>query len=185
MMKKIYAIIAIVTMLFATGCSSKQEIAVSEKATVTEVSSSEMKTEEKTTEIKKNTETNTTTEEISEEIKATTEISTEVDISQSNDEYVGEYVYENDGSYLVISKNDDGSYYVHISLFRLADLDNAVGTVASEGLKFSAIDPSGNPMEGLITIKDDVATVTYINATWAYIHTNDVQEFVRGKIDAY
>ncbi len=95
------------------------------------------------------------------------------------DNYVGVYMDEGlDEPGLTISKNNE-TYDIEISIYRLAIFDDGVGELTSKGLHFTATDPAENLIEGLITIKDDVAVATFTNSTWTYIKNGESFEYVK------
>ena len=78
------------------------------------------------------------------------------------DPYVGEYnAYDVDEPNLEIQKNDDGTYTIQIIMFRLAFLDDVVGRAGENGIEFTATAPNGQAAEGIITLEEDIATVTF------------------------
>ena len=93
---------------------------------------------------------------------------TESDAIESIDEdsYVGEYnSYDTDEPNLEIQKNWDGSYLVQIGMYRLAQLDDCEGKLTEQGLEFST-DEYGKDFSGIITLEDDIATVTFTSEGW-------------------
>ena len=93
---------------------------------------------------------------------------TESDAIESIDEdsYVGEYnSYDTDEPDLEIQKNWDGSYLVQIGMYRLAQLDDCEGKLTEQGLKFTT-DEYGKDFSGIITLEDDIATVTFTSEGW-------------------
>ena len=93
---------------------------------------------------------------------------TESDAIESIDEdsYVGEYnSYDTDEPDLEIQKNWDGSYLVQIGMYRLAQLDDCEGKLTEQGLEFST-DEYGKDFSGIITLEDDIATVTFTSEGW-------------------
>lgn len=105
---------------------------------------------------------------------AKTDHATEKESSSStdNDVYVGNYfdTKENEST-MIISKNSDGSYYIEITRFRLTYME-CTGNLTDAGLIFIE-DNSPTDMEGIITINENLATVTFTNSTWNYIKPND------------
>jgi len=84
--------------------------------------------------------------------------------------YVGEYLDQDSNEpNLEIAEGDDGNYIVQIGIFRLAALTDGVGQPVPEGLIFTATDPAGNPISGLIVVEDRTAKVTFTDSTWEYI----------------
>ena len=103
-----------------------------------------------------------------ENTESNTTENTESDASENIDEdsYVGEYnSYDTDEPNLEIQKNWDGSYLVQIGMFRLAQLDDCEGKWTEQGLEFST-DEYGKDFSGIITLEDDIATVTFTSEGW-------------------
>ena len=89
----------------------------------------------------------------------------------SAEEYVGEYnSYDVDEPDLEIQRNEDGTYTIQIGIFRLVLLDECEGEYTEEGIIFStddyAMEYTGKPFRGIITLEDDVATVTFTSSNW-------------------
>lgn len=87
--------------------------------------------------------------------------------------YVGEYLDENEDATLEIAKGEDGKYIVQIGIFRLTFIDNGVGELTADGMKFTATDAAGNPVSGVITVEGETAAVTFTDSTWEYIKNGD------------
>lgn len=84
-----------------------------------------------------------------------------------NDLYEGEYAdYDVNEPSLEIKKDNDGTYQIQIKIYRLFYLDDGVGTVTEEGLEFVATGPSGNEVNGVIKLEEDIATVTFFSQEW-------------------
>ena len=88
--------------------------------------------------------------------------------------YEGTYLDDDTNSpALEITKGDDGTYQIHISIVRLTDLDDGVGEPAADGLHFTATDAAGNPIKGLITVDEDSAKVVFTDSKWDLIQNGD------------
>lgn len=89
-------------------------------------------------------------------------------------------VYEdgNDGSTLVLRQKNSNIYQVEISLFRLTQLDG-VGNPNGNGLTFSAIDGSGEPICGEVLIKGNTARLLITTSTWKYLPEGTAFTFER------
>lgn len=100
-------------------------------------------------------------------------------VEPGTDPYEGEYNdYDANEPSLEILKNEDGTYTIQIGIFRLAYLDDGVGTVTEDGISFSATGPDGNPIYGTITLEGEVATVAFDSAQWeAYSSINEYQYY--------
>lgn len=93
--------------------------------------------------------------------------------------YIGEYLDENKDPNLEIAKGEDGKYIVQIGIFRLASMGDGVGELTEEGMHFTATDMSGNPIGGIITVENGVATVTFTDSTWEYIENGTSYEYTK------
>jgi len=81
--------------------------------------------------------------------------------------YIGEYLdYDNNEPNLEIAKGNNGKYIVQIGIFRLTTLSDGIGELTPEGMLFTATDAAGNPISGVITVEDQIATVTFTDSTW-------------------
>ena len=84
--------------------------------------------------------------------------------------YIGEYLdYDCNEPNLEIAKGSNGKYIVQIGIFRLTTLDDGIGELTPEGLSFTATDAAGNPISGIITVEEQIATVTFTDSTWALL----------------
>lgn len=84
--------------------------------------------------------------------------------------YLGEYLdQDTKEAGLEIAKGEDGTYIIQIGIYRLTSLSDGVGELTAEGMKFTATDAAGNPISGIITVKEETATVTFTDSTWEYL----------------
>lgn len=84
--------------------------------------------------------------------------------------YIGEYLdYDCNEPNLEIAKGNDGKYIVQIGIFRLTTLDDGIGELTPEGMVFTATDAAGNPISGIITVEEQIATVTFMDSTWSLL----------------
>lgn len=92
--------------------------------------------------------------------------------------YEGEYAsYDTDEPMLYIQKNEDGTYFIQIGIYRLIQLDNCVGVDKGDRLEFSTLELGENQkITGTIILSGDVATVT-LYAPWSDTWFKDVNEF--------
>ena len=89
-------------------------------------------------------------------------------------QYVGEYLDSDvNEPMLTIEEDKDGKYKIEIGIFRLTSIDDGIGELTEDGLKFTATDAAGNPIGGIITLDGNVATVTFTDSTWGYIQNGD------------
>lgn len=112
--------------------------------------------------------------------KVETDAQEEMDIESGSDYYAGVYKdYDVDEPNLEIQINEDGTYAIQIGIYRLAYLDDGVGNITEKGLEFSATAPNGNEARGIITLDNEVATVTF-TAGWSDF--SDINEFKYYKV---
>lgn len=79
----------------------------------------------------------------------------------------GEYTSSYDGSTMTITDNNDGTYNVDLSLYRLTTLDDCVGTMDGDKMTVEAVDPNEGKMVLEITAESDgTLTVTVTDSTW-------------------
>lgn len=91
------------------------------------------------------------------------------------DPYAGEYNdYDVDEPNLEIRKNTDGTYTIQMGIFRLAYLDDGVGKAVENGVEFVATAPNGEKAKGIITLEEEIATVTFTDG-WSDF--SDIEKF--------
>ena len=94
--------------------------------------------------------------------------------------YIGEYLdYDCNEPNLEIAKGSDGKYIVQIGIFRLTTLDDGVGELTSEGMSFTATDAAGNPISGIITVEDQIATVMFTDSTWELLENGTTYRYTK------
>lgn len=87
--------------------------------------------------------------------------------------FLGSFMTENEEVDLTISDNGDGTYGVRFGIFRLCSMDEGVGTYDEHKISFTTIDPSGEPMEGVIyRDSENSLTLKITNSTWGYIESD-------------
>lgn len=92
------------------------------------------------------------------------------------DLYVGEYHdYDVDEPMLQIQKEEDGTYKIQIGIFRLIQLDQCVGYLTDEGIKFSTTELGDRDIRGIITLEDNGVKVTFTGSGWS--DYSDVNEY--------
>lgn len=161
-MKKKIGILLCITTIILSGCTKQSD----EKKQVVERESAKIEVQETKEEKKKETEEEKETEK---------EIQT---LEESV--YIGEYLdYDNNEPNLEIAKGEDGTYIVQIGIFRLTTLEDGVGELTKEGMVFTATDASGDPISGIITVEDQIATVTFTDSTWGYIENGSVYKYIK------
>ncbi len=107
--------------------------------------------------------------------KQTQEYSTINDAS-----YIGEFVdSDNNEPNLEIAKEENGKYKVQIEIYRLTSLSDGIGDLTTDGMEFTATDASGNPISGIITVKDQTATVTFTDSTWDYLQNGSSFQYTK------
>lgn len=92
----------------------------------------------------------------------------EIELTEADDaKYVGEYLDSDvNEPNLEIAKGEDGKYIVQIGIYRLTSLQDGIGELTDDGMVFSATDAAGNPISGIITVDEEIATVTFTYSTW-------------------
>ena len=94
--------------------------------------------------------------------------------------YIGEYLdYDCNEPNLEIAKGSDRKYIVQIGIFRLTTLDDGVGELTSEGMSFTATDAAGNPISGIITVEDQIATVMFTDSTWELLENGATYRYTK------
>lgn len=90
--------------------------------------------------------------------------------------FLGEHVKSYDSSSVTISENDDGTFAVNISIFRLCDMDGT-GTFQDHKMYFEVTDPSGGTMGGMIyRDSDNSLSVKITDSTWDLLPNDKVIE---------
>lgn len=78
------------------------------------------------------------------------------------DPWIGEYNdYDVNEPNLEIQKNEDGSYEIHIGVFRLLSINDGHGLLTEKGMEFTTKALTGDETTGVITLDGDIATVTF------------------------
>lgn len=155
-MKKKIGILLCITTIILSGCTKQSD----EKKQVVERESAKIEVQETKEEKKKETEKEIQTLEES--------------------VYIGEYLdYDNNEPNLEIAKGEDGTYIVQIGIFRLTTLEDGVGELTKEGMVFTATDASGDPISGIITVEDQIATVTFTDSTWGYLENGSTYKYTK------
>lgn len=96
------------------------------------------------------------------------------------DLFVGEYnSFDMDEPSLEIQKNEDGTYWIQIGIFRLVSLDDGKGIADDDGIMFSATAPNGQILEGTITLEGETAIVTFTNAEWSTYSSENVYKYYK------
>ena len=155
-MKKKIGILLCIATIILSGCTKQSD----EKKQVVERESAKIEVQETKEEKKKETEKEIQTLEES--------------------VYIGEYLdYDNNEPNLEIAKGEDGTYIVQIGIFRLTTLEDGVGELTKEGMVFTATDASGDPISGIITVEDQIATVTFTDSTWGYLENGSTYKYTK------
>ncbi len=104
-------------------------------------------------------------------------------VKELNDYFLGEHVSSYDGSTLSIKDNNDGTYGIHISLFRLCDLEDGVGRFEDHKMYFDIKDPNEENMSGVIYRDSDNSLVVKItDSKWDLISNDDTFEHFEKQI---
>lgn len=95
--------------------------------------------------------------------------------NELNQYFLGEHERSDDGSRLTITDNQDGTYNIALSITRLCDMENGVGTFADHKMTFEIEDPSGEKMTAMIYLDSDSSlAIKILDSTWTYLQTGDV-----------
>lgn len=93
------------------------------------------------------------------------------------DPYVGEYNdYDNYEPNLEIQQNEDGTYKIQIGIFRTIWLNDCLGYATDSGIEFSTMQV-GHEISGIITLEEDVATVTFTGGWSDYSIINEYRYY--------
>ncbi len=91
--------------------------------------------------------------------------------------FIGEFTSSYDGSTLSIAQNDDGTFAVNVDIFRLCSLEDGIGTFEDHKMSFTANDPNGNKLSGMIYRDNDNSLVVKItDSTWDYLPNGETFE---------
>lgn len=173
-MRKIHVYVLIATMILFCGCGVMEIFQINEDP-VQEAPGETLSGTEDLSEEKETSGTDALKEETSGEEQETPDI-----VQNQEMMYIGEYLdYDNAEPNLEIAKGEDGKFVVQIGIFRLCSLDDGVGELTSEGMTFTATDPAGNAIGGIITVEDAVAKVIFTNSTWEYLENGATYEYTK------
>lgn len=89
--------------------------------------------------------------------------------------FLGEHTRSEDSSSLTITENADGTFTVSLSITRLCNLENGVGTFDSHKMYFDVEDPDGGTLSGMIyRDNDNSLTVKITDSTWSLLPKDEV-----------
>ena len=160
-MKKRFLVLMCVGILVLCGCVNENSNEITDLDSAN-MSIADDQVEDEVTDQEENQTTEQTANQVADP-------ETETNIVDDS-EYIGEYLdYDCNEPNLEIAKETDGKYIVQIGIFRLTTLDDGVGELTPEGMVFTATDAAGNPISGMITVEDEIATVTFTDSTWSLI----------------
>lgn len=97
--------------------------------------------------------------------------------------FVGDYLDEdnNEPNLHITYRRSDGRYNVEIGIFRLTLLDDGIGTISGDELRFIATDAAGNPIGGTISLKGDTAVVKFTDSHWDLLPNGSEFRYTREK----
>lgn len=180
--KKIYVFLTITVASLLCGCGVRNLFQVNVETEQKEPVQLEESTDTEEKDLPEE-ETLDSAEDLSGEALGSTQDLTEGDLDNAQDQeklYIGEYIdYDNGDPNLEIAKGEDGKYIVQIGIFRLCTLDDGVGKLTAEGMLFTATDPAGNPISGVITVEEELAKVTFTDSTWTYLENGTAYEYIK------
>ena len=95
-------------------------------------------------------------------------------------DYTGVYLDDDctDNNLTITPDSADG-YHISIGIFRLATFDDGCGKPNADGLPFTATDPSGQSISGIIVFHADTAIVTFTDSHWDLIPNGEQFRYVR------
>lgn len=94
--------------------------------------------------------------------------------------FIGEYLDPDVGEPgLEIAPQEGGGYLVQLRIYRLASLSDGQGEWTGEGIAFTATDPSGSPIRGLITAEGQTAIVTFTDSSWDGLPAGSVFRYTK------
>lgn len=94
--------------------------------------------------------------------------------------FIGEYLDPDVGEPgLEIAPQEGGGYLVQLRIYRLASLSDGQGEWTGEGIAFTATDPSGSPIRGLITAEDQTAAITFTDSSWDGLPAGSVFRYTK------
>lgn len=94
--------------------------------------------------------------------------------NELNTYFLGDFTSSYDGSTLSIADNSDGTYSVNVSIYRLADLSDGVGTFKDHKMYFEVKDPNENPMQGVIyRDNENNLEIKITDSTWDLISVDE------------
>lgn len=97
--------------------------------------------------------------------------------NELKDYFIGRHESSYDGSTLTISDNNDGTFNIDISIFRLCDLENGTATFENHKLNFEAEDPNGEKLSGMIyRDSDNSLTVKITDSSWELLPKDETFE---------
>ena len=95
--------------------------------------------------------------------------------TELNDYFLGEHKRSSDESVLTISENEDGTFNINLSITKLCNLENGVGTFEDHKMTFVVQDPSENELSGVIyRDSDNSLTVKITESTWELLPTDEI-----------
>lgn len=122
---------------------------------------------ETTTETAQESETATEAVQATEAVGNTDSAAGEAATTAESGITAGEYTSSYDGSTMTITDNNDGTYKVDLSLFRVTTLENGVGTMDGDKMTVEVVDPAeGNMGLEITTESDGTLTVTVTDSSW-------------------
>ena len=191
-MKNKVATILCVGIIALSGCAQSEQVRQIEPERQTETERQTQTEQQAETERQTQTEPQTETERQTQtEQQTQTESHTETAPLTSTEEstadrpdldgtlYIGEYL-DSDvmDPNLEIAEGEDGQYIVQIGIFRLTSIEG-VGELTEDGMRFTATDAAGNPISGVITVEDQMATVTFTDSTWTYLPNGSSYQYTK------
>lgn len=108
-------------------------------------------------------------------------VATQNDIS----DYIGAYdeIFSgetNEYYDMAIGVDEDGTIKLYIGMVRISTLSDGVGEMTEEGLTFTATDPAGNEISGIVLLDGDKATLSFTSESeWARVLNEEKLEYIK------
>lgn len=97
--------------------------------------------------------------------------------NELQDYFLGEHARSEDGSSLNIAENSDGSFRVDLTVTRLCNLENGIGSFNDHKLSFTIQDPNGSDLTAVIyRDSDNSLCVRILESSWDYLPKDEVLE---------
>ncbi len=160
MMKKIF-LLGLICLVLLSACSTNKDTGYTDVASIQiENTGNDINVpEESTSDIRQTSPSEMHESEQSTAAEEISEIESQTEMAQILKIYEGEYCDDNGDPSLEIQLNEDGSYFIQISLFREIGYDACIGSLSEEKMSFTSDQHGG--VSGSITLDNDLAVVQF------------------------